>query len=131
MIESQSIDFLRMAATHAGGITALKKIANFAAVHQVRMAPHGPPDISPIGHAAHAHLNIWVPNFGIQEFVGFGGDHMKEVFSHPLTFEDGYISLSNAPGLGVEFDEEQAKKHPYNRSYLPVSRLEDGSMWDW
>lgn len=131
LIETQSIDYLRSAATHAGGITAMRRQADFAALYKVRTAPHGPPDISPIGHAAHAHLNIWAPNFGIQEFVGFGGDKMNEVFTHPMRFEDGHLLLDDSPGLGVDFDESAAAAYPYRRSYLPVSRLEDGTLWDW
>jgi len=131
LIETQSIDYLRMAVTHAGGITAMKRIADFASLYMVRMAPHGPPDISPIGHAANAHLNIWAPNFGIQEFVGFGGEEMASVFKHPLSLENGHLLLNDAPGLGVEFDEKEASKYAYKRSYLPVSRLEDGTLWDW
>ena len=131
LITSQSIDYLRTAATHSGGITSMRRQADFAAMYKVRTAPHGPPDISPIGHAAHAHLNIWAPNFGIQEFVGFGGEQMQKVFSHPLSFEAGHLYLSDKPGLGVEFDEMEAEKYPYKRSYLPVSRLGDGTLWDW
>ena len=131
LIESQSIDYLRTAATHAGGLTAMRRIIDFASLYKVRTAPHGPPDISPIGHAAHAHLNIWAPNFGIQEFVGFGGADMNKVFSHPLTYENGHLLVKDVPGLGVEFDEQVAEKYPYKRSYLPVSRLEDGTLWDW
>lgn len=131
LIENQSIDYIRSAATHAGGITAMRRIADFASLYKVRTAPHGPPDISPIGHAANAHLNSWAPNFGIQEFVGFGGEKMNTVFNHPLTFENGYLLLNDTPGLGVDFDEKTAEKFPYKRSYLPVSRLEDGTLWDW
>ena len=131
LIENQSIDYLRSAATHAGGITSMKRQADFASLYNVRMAPHGPPDISPIGHAAQAHLNIWIPNFGIQEFVGFGGEKMNQVFSHPIHFEKGFLHVADTPGLGVEFDAQEADKYPYKRSYLPVSRLEDGTLWDW
>jgi len=131
LIETQSIDFLRSAATHSGGITAMRRQADFASMYKVRTAPHGPPDISPIGHAAHAHLNMWTPNFGIQEFVGFGGPNMNKVFSHPLSFEDGYLHLNDTPGLGVDFDIKEASAYPYKRSYLPVSRLSDGTLWDW
>ncbi len=131
LIETQSIDYLRAAATHAGGITAMRRMADFAALYKVRTAPHGPPDISPIGHAAHAHLNSWAPNFGIQEFVGFGGAQMTAVFRHPLRFEEGYLHLNDSPGLGVDFVVEEAEKYPYKRSYLPVSRLGDGTLWDW
>ena len=131
LIESQSIDYLRSAATHSGGITSMRRQADFASIYRVRMAPHGPPDISPIGHAAQAHLNMWFPNFGIQEFVGFGGEKMNKVFSHPLQFEKGFLYVSNKPGLGVDFDEQEAGRYPYKRSYLPISRLEDGTLWDW
>ena len=56
---------------------------------------------------------------------------MNKVFSHPLSFEDGYLQLKDMPGLGVDFDEKEATKYPYKRSYLPVSRLTDGTLWDW
>lgn len=131
LIENRSIDYIRTAATHAGGITAMKRIADLASLYQVRTAPHGPPDISPIGHAAHAHFNIWTPNFGIQEFVGFGGEAMNKVFDHPISYEDGHLLLKDKPGLGVDLDENIAKEYPYKRSYLPISRLEDGTLWDW
>ena len=131
LIENQLIDYIRVAATHAGGITALRRIADFAAVHNVRTAPHGAPDLSPVCIAAHMHLNTWAPNFGVQEFVGFGNDELKQIFSHEMQVDDGMVTVSDAPGLGVDFDEDAAGKYPYKRSYLPVSRLEDGTMWNW
>ena len=131
LIQNQLIDYIRVAATHAGGITALRRIADFASIYNVRTAPHGAPDLSPICMAAHMHLNIWTPNFGIQEFVGFGNDHSKRIFKHTIALKDGMAYLSQVPGLGIEFDEEVAKEYPYKRSYLPVSRLEDGTLWHW
>ncbi|MCL4124449.1 UNVERIFIED_CONTAM: hypothetical protein GTU68_056832 [Idotea baltica] len=131
LIVNQSIDYLRTAITHGGGITPMKKMANFADMYNVRMAPHGAPDLSPICHAAHAHFNIWAPNFGVQEFIGFGTEKLNSVFSHPLSFDNGYIRLEDKPGLGVEYDEEEASKYEYKRSYLPVTRLEDGTLWYW
>ena len=131
LIINQTIDYLRTAITHGGGITPLKKMADFAAMYNVRMAPHGAPDLSPICHAAHAHFNSWAPNFGVQEFIGFGSEKLNSVFSHPLSFDNGYIHLEDKPGLGVEYDEEEAAKHKYKRSYLPVTRLDDGTLWYW
>ena len=131
LIQNQLIDFIRIAATHAGGITGVKKISDFADVYNVRTAPHGAPDLSPICFAAHMHLNMATHNFGIQEFVGFGNDQSKEIFKHDMKLENGMIIVSDAPGLGVEFDEKAAVKYPYKRSYLPVSRLEDGTLWHW
>ena len=131
IISRQWIDYIRMAVTHGGGITPMRKLADFAALYHVRMAPHGAPDLSPICHAAQAHLNIWANNFGIQEFIGFGNETLNEVFTHPLSFKDGYIFLDDTPGLGVDYNEKAAKKYPYKRSYLPVTRLEDGTLWNW
>ena len=131
LIQNQLIDYIRVAATHAGGITGVKKISDFADVYNVRTAPHGAPDLSPICFAAHMHLNISTHNFGIQEFVGFGNAQSKEIFKHNMILENGMITIGNAPGLGVEFDETAALKYPYKRSYLPVSRLEDGTLWHW
>ena len=131
LISQQWIDYIRVAATHGGGITPLRKLADFAALHHVRIAPHGAPDLSPICHAAQAHLNIWANNFGVQEFVGFGNETLNKVFKHPLSFKDGYIFLEDKPGLGVDYDEKMASKFPYKRSYLPVTRLEDGTLWNW
>lgn len=131
LITNQWIDYLRIAATHGGGITALKKMADFAALYDVRVAPHGAPDLSPICHAAHAHINLVVSNFGIQEFIGFGPEELNEVFSHPLSYAEGHIYLEDRPGLGVDYDEDKGALYAYKRSYLPVNRLEDGTMWYW
>ncbi|WP_413282931.1 D-mannonate dehydratase ManD [Vibrio sp. MA40-2] len=131
LLENQLIDYIRAAATHAGGITAMRRIADFASLYNVRTAPHGAPDLSPICFAAHMHLNISTPNFGIQEFVGFGNEKSQQIFKHEMRLENGMIYVSDKPGLGVEFDETEAKKYPYKRSYLPVSRLEDGTLWHW
>lgn len=131
LIQNQLIDYIRAAATHAGGITSMRRIADFASIYNVKTAPHGAPDLSPICFAAHMHLNIWTPNFGIQEFVGFGTDEAKQIFKYDIKVEDGYAYVSEQPGLGVDFDEEAAANYPYKRSYLPVSRLEDGTLWNW
>lgn len=131
LIQNQLIDYIRVAATHAGGVTALRRIADFASIYNVKTAPHGAPDLSPVCFAAHMHLNIWAPNFGIQEFVGFGNEGLNRIFKHKFTVENGMGMMSEAPGLGIEFDEEAAAEYPYKRSYLPVSRLEDGTLWHW
>jgi len=131
LIEARLIDYVRTAATHAGGLTALRRITDFAALHDVKTAPHGAPDLSPVCFAAHIHMNTWAPNFGIQEFVGLGNEALREIFPHDIRVEDGVAHVSDAPGLGVEFNETAAARYPYKRSYLPVSRLEDGTMWNW
>jgi len=131
LIQEQLIDYIRTAATHAGGITGLRRIADYAALYNVKTAPHGAPDLSPVCIAAQLHLDTWAPNFGIQEFVGLGDEPLNRVFRHNIKVEAGMANVDDTPGLGVEFDEDAAKAFPYRRSYLPVCRLEDGTMWNW
>ena len=131
LIQNQWIDYVRTAVTHGGGITPLKKLADFASLYHVKTAPHGAPDLSPICFMAHMHFNMWAPNFGIQEFIGFGTPELNEVFSYDVELKNGMLYMKDKPGLGIEFDEERAEKYPYKRSYLPISRLEDGTMWSW
>jgi mannonate dehydratase len=130
LIEEQLIDYIRATVVHAGGITHLRRIASFAAMHNVRTGCHGATDLSPVCMAAALHFDLWVPNFGIQEYMR----HTEEtdaVFPHAYSFEDGAMHPGEAPGLGVDVDEELAAKYEYRRAYLPVNRLEDGSMHDW
>jgi len=131
LIEEQLIDYIRATVVHAGGITHLRRIADFAAMHQVRTGCHGATDLSPVCMGAALHFDIWVPNFGIQEYMR----HTEEtdaVFPHSYTFADGMLAPGDAPGHGVEIDETLAAKYPYQRAYLPVNRLaHDGTLWHW
>jgi mannonate dehydratase len=53
------------------------------------------------------------------------------VFPHAYTFSNGCLHPGNKPGLGVDIDEQLAARYPYQRAYLPVNRLEDGTMTSW
>jgi mannonate dehydratase len=53
------------------------------------------------------------------------------VFPHAYTFSAGALHPGNEPGLGVDIDETLAARYPYKRAYLPVNRLEDGTMTNW
>jgi mannonate dehydratase len=130
LITERLIDYVRTAVPHAGGITHTRRIFDLADLYGVRSGSHGPGDVSPIGIAAALHLDLSIPNFGIQEYTGHL-DPAGEVFTTGFHYADGMLHLSERPGLGVEVDEEAAKRFPYQRRYLPVNRLRDGSMHDW
>lgn len=130
LIQEQLIDYIRATVVHAGGISHLRKIASFADLYNVRTGCHGATDLSPVSMAAALNFDISIPNFGLQEYMR----HTKEtdeVFPHGYTFKDGYLNPGEAPGLGVDIDEKLAEKYPYKRAFLPVNRLEDGSMFNW
>ncbi|HJW41310.1 MAG TPA: D-mannonate dehydratase ManD [Rhizomicrobium sp.] len=130
LIEEQLIDYIRMTVVHSGGITHLRRVASLADLYHVRTGCHGATDLSPVCMAAALHFDISVPNFGIQEYML----HTHEtdlVFPHAYSFKDGMLHPGDAPGLGVAIDEEVASKYPYKRAFLPVNRLEDGTMTNW
>jgi mannonate dehydratase len=80
--------------------------------------------------AAALNFNLWVPNFGIQEYMRHTAE-TDAVFPHQYHFADGYLHLSDAPGLGVDIDETLAARYPYDPAYLPICRLRDGTLWNW
>jgi mannonate dehydratase len=130
LIENQLIDYIRATVVHAGGITHLRRIAALADLYQVRTGCHGATDLSPVCMAAALHFDLSVPNFGVQEYMR----HTPEtdaVFPHAYTFEKGMMHPGDKPGLGVDLDEVLAAKYPYKRAFLPVNRLEDGTMFNW
>jgi mannonate dehydratase len=130
LVSEQLIDYLRMAIVHAGGITALTKIASFAHMYQVRMGCHGATDLSPVTMGAALHFDTAVPNFGLQEHMPHTAE-TDAVFPHAYTFRDGMMFPGEAPGHGVDIDESLAAKYPYQRAYLPINRKLDGTLWDW
>jgi mannonate dehydratase len=130
LIREQLIDYVRSAVTHTGGITAMRKLLDFAAQYQIKSGIHGPTDISPVGMAAALHLDLAIHNFGIQEYMQHS-PLTDEVFRQSFTFTDGYLHPGEQPGLGVELDEQAAARFPYVAAYLPVNRLKDGTVHDW
>ena len=129
IVQNQWIDFIRCHLSDVGGLTPARKIAAFCETYQVRTAWHGPNDLSPVGMAAQIHLDLAVPNFGIQEFAGFN-EAEEEVFPGCPQVRGGYVYLNDTPGIGVDFDEKAAKKYPptdhMDFSWL-FSRLPDGT----
>ncbi len=131
LIEEELFDFIRVAVTYAGGITHVKRIVDLAGLHNIRTGFHGAPSHSPISMAAQAHLNAWAPNFGIQEYLVLGTQECDEMFPSEHRHEDGLFFVSDAPGLGVDFNEEMAKRYDYAPGSHPVVRLEDGTLWNY
>lgn len=130
LIGEQLIDYIRTTVVHAGGITHLRRIAHLAELSQVRTGAHGATDLSPVCMGAALHFDLWVPNFGIQEYMRHTAE-TEAVFPHAWRFDAGFLHPGDAPGHGVEIDEALAARYPYRASALPVNRLEDGTMWNW
>ena len=128
LISNRLIDFIRVHISQIGGLTPAKKLASTCEMFGVRTAWHGPNDITPIGVAAHLHVDLTSPSFGIQEFAGFS-DNEKAVFPGCPEVRGGYLYANDRPGLGIDIDEAAAAKFPYQKyddAWLRT-RLPDGS----
>ena len=110
-VENRLIDFIRMHVSQMGGITPARAVALFANMYGVRTAWHGPGDTSPVGHAANLHLDLWAPNFGVQEWCRFS-EVFYEIFPGLPEVRGGYMYPNDKPGLGIDINEELAAKYP-------------------
>lgn len=128
LIAGRLIDFIRMHVSQMGGITPARHVAAFANMYGVRTAWHGPGDTSPVGHAANLHLDLWAPNFGIQEWCNFP-EHVYEIFPGLPEVRNGYMYPSDKPGLGIDINEDLAAKYPCQDEveWWTQTRLPDGS----
>lgn len=128
LVTNRLIDFIRVHMSQIGGLTPARKLATLCEHFAVRTAWHGPSDVSPVGHACNAHLDMAVHNFGIQEGPRFS-DKLKEVFPGCPEIKNGYMYVSDRPGFGVDINEELAQKYPLpeHPGYWSPVRRRDGT----
>jgi mannonate dehydratase len=128
LIAHKLIDFIRMHISQMGGITPARNVAAFAHMYGIRTAWHGPGDVSPVGHAANLHLDLWAPNFGVQEWCRFP-ELVYEMFPGTPQVRGGYMYPNDKPGLGIDVDEKLAARYPCQDQveWWTQTRLPDGS----
>lgn len=128
LISGRLIDFVRMHISQMGGLTPARDVALFANMYGIRTAWHGPGDTSPVGHAANLHLDVWAPNFGVQEWCRFP-ELVYEMFPGLPEVRNGYMYPNDNPGLGIDIDEKLATKYPCRDTVeaWTQTRLPDGS----
>lgn len=124
---NQLFDFIRIHVSQIGGITPAMKVARLGEWFNVKTAWHGPGDVSPVGHAANCHMDLATWNFGIQESVSFS-EKLQSVFSGCPTMKNGYMSVNEAPGLGVDINETEAAKYPITTKSNWIVRKRDGTI---
>jgi mannonate dehydratase len=127
-MSSRLYDYIRIHISQIGGITPAMKVARLGEWFNVRTAWHGPGDTSPVGHAANAHIDLAIWNFGIQESQHFK-ELTYEVFPGTPIVKNGYMHVNEVPGLGIDINEKLAKKYPpvkYNYNWTQV-RGKDGT----
>jgi len=116
VLELRAASILQMALGRVGGILEAKKIAGMAEAYYAQIAPHL--YCGPVEGAANVQLAACSPNFLILESIGTWSGFHADILKRPMRWEDGCVIVPDAPGLGVELNEEVALAHPYTGTDL-------------
>ena len=111
MFDKMAADYIQPDISHAGGVMELKKIAAEAESRYIPFAPHNPS--GPVANAATLQLAATCPNFEILEIMYSDVEWREDVTDEKLEYSDGYMTIPDAAGLGIEINEEECLKHPY------------------
>lgn len=117
----QGVGILQPALGRSGGIWETKKIAAIAETYNAQMAPHL--YAGPVEWAANVHLAASIPNILMAETIE--SPFHRDLIGGTITVENGYITPPTAPGLGINFDEDLARAHPYTDDGLHLQMQED------
>lgn len=116
LFELRAADYIQPDISHAGGIMELKKIAAVSDAYYIPFAPHNPS--GPVANAATLQLAACCPNFSILEIMFSDVPWRKDVTNELLEYQDGLIQIPSKPGLGIEINEDECMKHPYQMHNL-------------
>jgi galactonate dehydratase len=131
LFEAGCCDVCQLDLTHVGGFSEARRVAALADVHRVALAPHNP--TGPVSTAASIEFGFSQPGYVICEAVHNDVPWRADVVSEGFTVErDGRIVRpSERPGLGVELDEAEIAKHPFEPEVVQRVFYPDGSVGDW
>lgn len=128
--ELQACHIVQPDLSHCGGLMEAKRIASMAEMYFMGVAPHNPN--GPIANAVALHFALSTPNFLIQEDMLGDVPWRFDVVKSGITREHGYWLPLETSGLGIEIDEREAAKHPFEQETFQQSVfLEDGSIAEW
>jgi galactonate dehydratase len=138
-IERHLTDFARVDICNVGGFTEAMKVAGWAEAHYIDLMPHNP--LGPVCTAATIQLAAAVPNFAWLEvrvtqsenlYYGKGGINDADALFPVQPRLDGIgFPVLDAPGLGIELDEQLAEAHSWQFWEAPHWRRRDGSVTNW
>jgi galactonate dehydratase len=131
LFEKRAVEICQLDITHCGGLSAAKRIAALAEAHRIALAPHNPQ--GPVSTAASLEFGFSQPSYIICETVHADVPWRQDVVKEGFTVErQGRIVRPNAlPGLGIEIDEAEVKKHPFQQELPQRVFYKDGSVGDW
>ena len=131
LLEKRAASVIQPDITHCGGLSEARRIAVLAEAYRVAVAPHNPQ--GPVSTAASIEFGFAAPSYIICESVQNDVPWREDVVSEGFTIEKkGMVVLPNErPGLGIEINEQELKKHPFQQEILQRTFYKDGSVGDW
>ena len=131
LCEKRAARVLQPDLTHCGGFTQARRIAALAEAYRVALAPHNPQ--GPVSTAASLEFGFATPAYVICEAVHRDVPWREDVVSEGFSLEKkGMLVRSHRrPGLGIEIEEAEVKKHPFAQELPQRSFYRDGSVGDW
>ena len=121
VLRERAAEILQPALGRAGGIWEMKKVAAMAEAHNAQMAPHL--YAGPVEWAANVHLAVSIPNILMCETIET--PFHDQLIKGSIRVENGFVTAPQAPGLGIEVDEELARAHPYTDGGLHLQMQDD------
>ncbi len=132
LLRERAVDVVQPDLCHAGGIFETRLIAGMAEADYVSVAPHNP--LGPVSLASCLQLGAVIPNLLVQEHPGMGDgrDLGHGLLTTPFQIENGFIRVSNNPGLGIEVDEDALRNQEFDGKWdSPYYAHRDGSFAEW
>ncbi len=128
VLKTGGASIVQPALGRAGGILEAKKIAAIAEVFNAQVAPHL--YAGPVEWAANIQFAASIPNLLMAETIQTGGDFHRRLIGDTFRWDGGFIQLPKGPGLGIEFDETLARKHPFDGTGLHLEMQEAPCNYD-
>ena len=132
LADASAVNFFQPDLCHCGGFTVGRQIAAMAAQANIGVAPHNP--MGPIASMVGLHFGVATPNFVILEQMSDQFEFFSSVVDTQVSLTQGYWSIPDRPGLGVEINLDEARKHPFRQESIAARHAlfeADGSVAHW
>jgi galactonate dehydratase len=129
LLEKRACAIVQPDVSHCGGISEARRIAAMAEVYSIAVACHNP--LGPVSTAASIHVGFATPNYLIQEVVRADVPWRNDILIDPLDIARGAIEPPTRPGLGIDINEKEAARYPFQTEVQMNCFRRDGSVADW
>jgi galactonate dehydratase len=129
LLEKRACAIIQPDVSHCGGISEARRIAAMAETYSISVACHNPQ--GPVSTASSIHVGFATPNYLIQEVVRADVPWRNDILTEPLDVARGSVPAPTRPGLGIDINEAEAAKYPFQPEVTMDCFHRDGSVADW